>query len=83
MPLEFLLMSRANAFTNDEIEYWQPELPDDIEELLTTRRYSVYNVMLVSRRHDIHYREGWGRILTGSIDSGLDPGPVWREVVIG
>lgn len=83
-PFEFLVMSKVNHFTDDELAIWEGTLPDDIEEMLyRSRSYGVYNVMLVSQREGIYYREGLGRILTASLDRALEPGPVWKDIVLG
>ncbi|EXJ89685.1 hypothetical protein A1O3_02752 [Capronia epimyces CBS 606.96] len=82
-PLEFLVMSKVDRFTDDELSFWEGTLPDDIEDLLTQRDYGVYNVMLVSRKDGIYCREGLGRILTEALSRALEPGPEWRDIVLG
>ena len=82
IPFEFLLMSRVSAFTEDEQANWEGLLPDVIEEELAVRNYGVYNVLLVSERDGLHYREGLGRILTSCLDRALKPGPVWKDIVL-
>jgi len=83
IPLEFLVMSRVDAFTQDEMATWDGTLPDDVEDILTRFRYGVYNVLLVSKKDGICYREGLGRILIGALKKALDPGPAWQEVMLG
>ena len=82
-PLEFLVMSRVNHFTEDELAIWEGMLPDKVEELLSQRNYGVYNVMLVSKQNGIYSREGLGRILTEALDRALEPGPQWKDIVLG
>jgi hypothetical protein len=82
-PLDFLVMSRVSRFTEDELAIWEGTLPDDIEEVMMKRDYGVYNVLLVSQKDGIYYREGLGRILTESLDRATEPGPVWRDIVLG
>ncbi|KIW73122.1 hypothetical protein PV04_01265 [Phialophora macrospora] len=82
-PLDFLVMSRVSRFTDDELAIWEGTLPDDVEEVLMKRDYGVYNVLLVSQKDGIYYREGLGRILTESLDRAPEPGPVWRDIVLG
>ncbi|KAL2408068.1 hypothetical protein ABEF95_014608 [Exophiala dermatitidis] len=82
-PFEFLIMSRVSHFTDDELAIWEGTLPDDIEDMLSRREYGVYNVMLVSRKDGIYYREGLGRILTEALHRALEPGPEWKEIVLG
>lgn len=82
-PLEFLVMSQVDQFTDDELAIWEGTLPDDIEEMVMQRIYTVYNVMLVSKTDGIYYREGLGRILTGGLDRALHPGPQWKDLVLG
>ncbi|EXJ95641.1 hypothetical protein A1O1_00763 [Capronia coronata CBS 617.96] len=82
-PLQFLVMSRVSRFTDDELGIWEGTLPDDIEDLLTERNYGVYNVMLVSEKDGIYYREGLGRILTDALHRALGPGPEWKDIVLG
>ncbi len=84
-PLEFLVMSKVGRFTEAEAHDWEGRLPDDVEEIIWGRRrkYEVYNVMLVSQRDGIYFREGMGRILTDALDRALDPGPEWKDIVLG
>ncbi|KAK4947988.1 hypothetical protein LTR10_013041 [Elasticomyces elasticus] len=83
-PFEFLVMSKVHHFTDDELAIWEGTLPDDIEEMLSrSRSYGVYNVMLVSQKNGIYYREGLGRILTAALDRALEPGPIWKDIVLG
>lgn len=82
VPLEFLLMSRVSRFTEDELAIWEGTLPDEVEDLLPERDYGVYNVMLVSRRDGIYYREGLGRILTGALHRAVEPAS-WKDIVLG
>ena len=82
-PLEFLLMSRVNGFTEDEIQNWEGHLPDAVEDEIAGKDYGVYNVLLVSQRNGVRYREGLGRILTTCLDRALDPGLVWKDVILG
>ncbi|EHY58365.1 hypothetical protein HRR83_007269 [Exophiala dermatitidis] len=82
-PFEFLIMSRVSHFTDDELAIWEGTLPDDIEDMLSRREYGVYNVMLVSRKDGIYYREGLGRILTEALHRALEAGPEWKEIVLG
>ncbi|KIX06397.1 uncharacterized protein Z518_04373 [Rhinocladiella mackenziei CBS 650.93] len=82
-PLEFLVLSRVSRFTEDELAIWEGSLPDGVEETLSRRDYGVYNVMLVSQQGGIYYREGLGRILTEALDRALEPGLVWKDIVLG
>lgn len=82
-PLEFLVMSRVSRFTDDELAIWEGTLPDDVEVLLGRRDYRVYNVMLVSKRDGVYYREGMGRILAEALDRAMEPGPRWKDIVLG
>lgn len=82
-PLDFLLMSRVSNFTEDELSNWEGTLPDAVEEAMEARDYGVYNVLLVSQKDGIYYREGLGRILTGALDRSLEPGPLWEDIVLG
>ena len=83
MPLDFLVMSRVSRFTEDELAIWEGTLPDDIEDVMERRDYGVYNVLLVSERDGIYFREGLGRILTEALDRAIEPGPGWRDIVLG
>lgn len=83
IPFEFLLMSRVCGFTEDEQINWEGLLPDIIEEEIARRDCVVYNVLLVSERDGVHYREGLGRILTSCVERALDPGPVWKDIILG
>ncbi|RMZ88159.1 hypothetical protein DV736_g4617, partial [Chaetothyriales sp. CBS 134916] len=83
LSLDFILMSRVSGFTEDELAIWEGMLPDAIEEELNTCNYGVYNVLLVSHRDGVHYREGLGRILCSALSRALRPGPVWKDVVLG
>jgi hypothetical protein len=82
-PLDFLIMSRVSAFTEDELAIWEGTLPDDVEDAMEKRDYGVYNVMLVSVNDGIYYREGLGRVLTQALDRSLEPGPSWKDIVLG
>ena len=83
VPLEFLVMSRVSQFTEDELAIWEGTLPDDVEKAMERRDYAVYNVILISQQDGIYYREGLGRILTEALDRATEPGPVWKDVVLG
>ncbi|RMZ77017.1 hypothetical protein DV738_g4650, partial [Chaetothyriales sp. CBS 135597] len=83
LPLDFILLSRVSGFTEDELAIWEGMLPDAIEDELSTPNYGVYNVLLVSNRDGVYYREGLGRILCSSLPRALPPGPVWKDVVLG
>jgi hypothetical protein len=82
-PFEFLIMSQVSQFTDDELAFWEGTLPDDVEDVLAGRKYGVYIVLLVSKRAGIYYREGLGRIMTEGLDRALDPGPEWKDIVLG
>jgi len=82
-PLEFLVMSKVGHFTDAELLNWEGTLPDDVEDLISSGRYEVFNVMLVSKRDGIYCREGMGRILTEGLARALDPGPEWKDIVLG
>ncbi|KPI40622.1 uncharacterized protein AB675_10828 [Cyphellophora attinorum] len=84
MPMEFLVMSRMSRFTEAEIEaYEQGWLPDAVEEEMSRRDYGAYNVLLVTCRDGVYYREALGRILASAVHRALAPGPVWKDVVLG
>lgn len=83
MPLEFLIMSRLSRFSDDELSIWEGELPDEVEDILEQRDYGVFNVMLVSQKDGIYYREGLGRILTGALERTIDPAPAWKDIILG
>ena len=83
MPFEFLIMSRVSGFADGELDLWEGWLPDSIEEELERRDYGVYNVLLVTHLDGVYRREGLGRVLTSSISRAMDPGPVWKNVVLG
>lgn len=82
-PLEFLIMSRVSRFSDDELTIWEGELPDEVEDLLATKDYGVYNVMLVSHKDGIYYREGLGRILTVALENAVEPAPTWKDIILG
>lgn len=82
-PLEFLVMSRLSRFAEAELDIWEGWLPDAIEEELERRNYGVFNVLLVTCRAGVYHREGLGRILTSSLTRALEPGPVWKDIVLG
>nr|KAK5434533.1 hypothetical protein LTR18_010408 [Exophiala xenobiotica] len=82
-PFEFLIMSQVSQFTDDELSFWEGTLPDDVEDILAGRKYGVYIVLLVSKRAGIYYREGLGRIMIEGLDRALDPGPEWKDIVLG
>jgi hypothetical protein len=83
ISLEFIIMSRLSRFVEQELEIWEGWLPDAVEDEIEGRDYGVYNVLLVTRRDGVCYREGLGRILASSLDRALHPGPVWKDVVLG
>ena len=83
VPLEFLVMSRVSRFTEAEVEIYEGWLPDDIEGEMSRRDYGAFNVLLVSVRDSVYFREGLGRIIASSIHRGLPPGPTWKNVVLG
>lgn len=82
-PREFLILSEVDTFTQDELSLWDGILPDAVEDALNQPNYGVYNVLLVVRRGGICYREGLGRILRDSLDKALEPGPVWKHILLG
>lgn len=82
-PFEFLVMSRLSRFAEQELDVWEGWLPDAVEEEIERRDYGVYNVLLVTQRDGVCYREGLGRILASSLIRALEPGPLWKEVVLG
>jgi hypothetical protein len=83
-PLEFLIMSKVNAFTEDELALWEGILPDSVEEIVYKRPdYGVYNILLVTQQRGIYTRQGLGRILVGSLERSLEPGPLWKDILLG
>lgn len=92
-PLEFLLMSRVDAFAEDEMALWEGLLPDEVEKLVEKPRgmnpkdwnpkYGVYNALLVMKHGNIYYKYGLGRILVSALERALDPGPIWEDVLLG
>jgi hypothetical protein len=82
-PMEFIILSMVPHFTQDEKYAWESIVPDKVEDIMKRFEYGVYNVLLCSEKDGIHYREGLGRILTDALDKALDPGPVWKEVMLG
>ena len=92
-PLEFLVMSRVDAFTEDELALWEGILPDTVEHVVERPKgisnddwhptYGVYNVLLVIQHEGHFHRQGLGRVLTSSLGKALDPGPVWKNVLLG
>ena len=92
-PLEFLLMSKVDAFTEDELALWRGILPDVIEEVVERPQgidpedwhptYGVYNVLLVIQHAGRYYRQGLGRIMASALLHSLEPGPVWKDIVLG
>jgi hypothetical protein len=83
IPFEFLIMSRLSAFTETELDAWEGIVPDAVEEEMTLRNYGVYNVLLVTSRDGIRYREGIGRIMASAVTRCLAPGPLWEDVILG
>jgi hypothetical protein len=83
VPVEFLVMSRTNRFTEAEIEAYEGWLPDAVEEEMRRRDYGAYNVLLVTFRDGVYYREALGRILASAVHRALAPGPVWKDIVLG
>lgn len=85
VPLTFLVMSRMSGFAEEEISMWKdyPFFPDYAEEEIKRVDYGVYNVMLVSETKIGYHREGLGRILTSALANALDPGPCWKDVLLG
>lgn len=81
-PLEFIVMSKVRAFTEDELLSWEGSLPDAVEDIIARPNYGVYNIMLVRNLKGIYFREGLGRILTGALEKALDPGPVWADILL-
>jgi hypothetical protein len=82
ISLEFLLMSRVSQFTEDELSIWEGFLPDDVEDILAGRNYGVYNVMLVSKKDGLYYREGLGRVLASALDRADEPAPRWKDIIL-
>lgn len=82
-PWEFIILSMVPKFTQDEKYSWESVVPDDVEDIMKRFEYGVYNVLLCSEKDGIHYREGLGRILTDALDKALEPGPAWKEILLG
>jgi len=82
-PMEFLLMSQVSKFTNDELDNWEGTLPDAVEEILAHEHYGVYNVLLVTNENGVYYREGLGRLLMTALDRAVEPGPIWKDIILG
>jgi len=84
-PLEFLIMSKVNAFTDDELAVWEgsPVVSDEVEEVISRRGYGVYNVLLVTKKHGIYFREGLGRIMIDALERAVEPGATWKDVFLG
>jgi len=82
-PLDFLFMSRVSQFTEGEMIIWEGTLPDAIVKVMEKQDYGVYNVLLVSQKDGIYYREGLGRILTEALHRAVGLGPEWRDIVLG
>lgn len=45
--------------------------------------WDLYNVMLIDRQGRIVVRSGIGKIRKGAVKYALDPGPLWKHVVLG
>lgn len=85
IPFKFLIMSRVGGFAEEELNTWEasPFFPDAAEDEIERFDYGVYNVMLVSERDGVFYREALGRILTSAVSRALDPKPCWQDVLLG
>ncbi|KAL8777299.1 MAG: hypothetical protein Q9213_007926 [Squamulea squamosa] len=45
--------------------------------------WNLYNVMLIDRQKQGTVRSGIGKIYKGAVQYALDPGPLWKPVVLG
>lgn len=57
---------------------------DDDRELLNLEQVEMYAVMLIEwQRNGVAERRGVGFIDAKHVEDSLDPGPVWKEIVLG
>jgi hypothetical protein len=48
-----------------------------------THPLEFYSVLLIKWIGDVHERRGIGEILKSSVKNSLQPGPQWKEIILG
>src|SRR5205085_11575405 len=43
----------------------------------------LYSVMLIEYVDNVYERRGLGEILQASVENSLQPGPQWKEIILG
>ncbi|KAK4457026.1 heterokaryon incompatibility protein-domain-containing protein [Cladorrhinum samala] len=74
-PLEFLVLSEADTDL-DSLRRFAPVIgrPDI---------WNYYNVMLIEWNQGIAERRGMGQMLKEGVHQSFEPGPVWKEIILG
>ena len=71
---DFIAISDAKAFTEEECEVWTFYVPKDREQ----SEWDLYNVMLLERDGFM-----WRRVAMGKVFKGAFAGSEWKEIVLG
>ncbi|KAH8646785.1 heterokaryon incompatibility protein-domain-containing protein [Xylariales sp. PMI_506] len=88
-PFECIVLSQTEALWIEKFWRGQEAIGNllghshNMESVFSKDKYSTfYNIMIVQRDRDIRARCGLGIIYKDSIHRSVEPGPVWKEVLL-
>jgi Heterokaryon incompatibility protein (HET) len=73
---EFIALSEAKKFTQDECETWTYYIPKEREQ--SESEWDLYYVLLVERKDEM-----WERVGVGKVFKEAFRGSVWKEIMLG
>ena len=76
IPLFFIALSDAKAFTNEECPVWNYYIPKERDE----SEWDLYYVMLLQRNRE---RALWERVAVGKVFKGAFGEGLWDEIKLG
>jgi hypothetical protein len=78
--LEFVAISDAKSFSNEEYHDWANYIPKERHH----SAWDLYYVLLVEYRQDIAYRVGLGKVFKDAFDNSCKlEGKRWKEFILG
>ncbi|KAI9734776.1 MAG: hypothetical protein M1818_006763 [Claussenomyces sp. TS43310] len=78
LDLDFIAISDAKSFTNDECDVWTYYIPKERDQ----SEWDVYYVLLVERKHKIWRRVALGKVFKTAFTNSTT-GRIWKEIILG
>lgn len=76
---EFIAISEARDFSDEENESWTYYIPKEKEH----SEWDLYYVLLLEHRGAVSYRVGLGKIFKDALENSCLPGTSWKEIILG